>query len=293
MRVSPLFLFAAAWVLSRMASPAGQATLPGGAKAKGKWTKAELVSLAWDAGFPEDETNTAAAVAMAESGGNPDALNVGPKERSVGLWQINLRAHKSYSEADMRDPSKNAAAAFAIWSMGSSWKPWGAYTNGAYKQYLLSAVQSIDTSSACIHTGHMTTSTRSTRTDANGNRLSPQDARRLASRELDAKLAVKADVVRLTPDDRAVMAAAAAAARARTASIPRKYKVKKHSGVRTRPAICLTLSDEDVRRLDVVARAEGVSRSRLISSLSRFCFERHFGKVTSLDAAEAEFPEET
>lgn len=82
------------------------------------------------------------------------------------------------------------------------------------------------------------------------------------------------------------------AAKARTASIPAKYKVKKHSGVRTRPAICLTLSDDDIRRLDVVARAEGVSRSRLISSLSRFCFERHFGKVTTLDAAEAEYPED-
>lgn len=254
MRVSPLFLFATAWVLSRMASPAGKATLPGGTKSQGgRWTRAELVKLAWDAGFPDDEKNTAAAVALAESGGNPDALNAGPRERSVGLWQINLRAHKGYSEADMRNPTKNAAAAFAIFSVGNSWKPWGAYTNGSYKQYLLFNMQSIDTSDLSIHTADMRTSTSIHTADMPTSTTTP-------------------------------------AAKARTASIPAKYKVKKHSGVRSRPSICITISEDDVRRLDVVARAEGTSRSRLVSALSRFAFERHFGKTTTLDAAEAEYP---
>lgn len=103
--------------------------------APGALSKAELMRLATAAGFPDP--NLAAAVALAESGGNPRAIGVGPRERSIGLWQINLHAHKAYSEEALKIPEQNAAAAFAIYtSAGGKWTPWGAYTNGSYRRFL-------------------------------------------------------------------------------------------------------------------------------------------------------------
>jgi hypothetical protein len=99
-----------------------------------KLTKADLVSLAKAAGFPDP--NLAAAIAMAESGGDPRAVNSTAAEYSVGLWQINLKAHPLYNENDLKDPARNAEAARDISNFGANWKPWGAYTNGSYKQFL-------------------------------------------------------------------------------------------------------------------------------------------------------------
>jgi hypothetical protein len=97
-------------------------------------TKPELVALAKSEGFPDP--NLAAAVALAESGGNPEAVNATSREYSVGLWQINRKAHPQYSEETLRNPTENARAAYAISNGGMSWKPWGAYTDGSYKKYL-------------------------------------------------------------------------------------------------------------------------------------------------------------
>lgn len=92
---------------------------------------AEILVLAQNAGFPDPKL--AAAVALGESLGYVGAKNINSREYSVGLWQINTKVHP-YSPADMRDPVKNAAAAFAIYSK-RGWQPWGAYTNGRYKQF--------------------------------------------------------------------------------------------------------------------------------------------------------------
>lgn len=105
-------------------------------KGKGvKLSKGELVDLARAAGFPDP--NLAAAVALAESGGDPSAVGVGPKERSIGLWQINIRAWKKRGEEELKQPATNAQAAFEVWSTNHSFAPhWGAYTNGSYKKFL-------------------------------------------------------------------------------------------------------------------------------------------------------------
>ena len=91
-----------------------------------------LLQLATAAGFPDPKL--AAAIALAESGGVPNALARSSREYSVGLWQINTRAHPYYA-SDMRDPRKNAAAAFAISKGGRDWSPWSAYTSGRYRQF--------------------------------------------------------------------------------------------------------------------------------------------------------------
>jgi Lysozyme like domain len=99
-----------------------------------------LADLARRAGFPEDQIATAVAVAMAESGGNPDAvgdLSITPGG-SIGLWQINLQAHPDLAaKFDLKDPLQNAMAAYQVWqNSGGRWSPWTTYNTGAYQQYL-------------------------------------------------------------------------------------------------------------------------------------------------------------
>jgi hypothetical protein len=96
---------------------------------------AELTSLALNAGFSPGDAAIAAAVALAESGGNPAA--VGDQGNSVGLWQINLPAHPEFRTWNLRDPQTNATAAFQVWQRaGGSFSPWTAFHSGAYQAYL-------------------------------------------------------------------------------------------------------------------------------------------------------------
>jgi hypothetical protein len=99
-----------------------------------KQRHARVLALANAAGFPNPEL--AAAIAMAESGGKADSVARSSREHSVGLWQINVLAHKQYSPADLLDPETNARAAFSISHGGKDWRPWAAYTNGSYKRFL-------------------------------------------------------------------------------------------------------------------------------------------------------------
>lgn len=90
------------------------------------------------AGFPEDQWATALAVATAESGLNPRAVNNKNTNGTsdYGLFQINS-IHKP-TAAEKTDPYANAKRAYRIWKeAGSKWTPWSAYNNGAYKASLL------------------------------------------------------------------------------------------------------------------------------------------------------------
>lgn len=93
-----------------------------------------LRRLAASVGFPD--ARLAAAVAMAESSGDPQATNISTIEASYGLWQINVRAHPQYDVAQLADPAYNARAALEVSKGGADWSPWSAYTNGRYKPYL-------------------------------------------------------------------------------------------------------------------------------------------------------------
>lgn len=95
-------------------------------------TRAAVLQIATRAGFPDPKL--AAAIALAESGGVPGAMLSSSREISVGLWQINTKVHP-YTVDDMKDPIKNAAAAFKISKAGTDWRPWSAYTNGRYKTF--------------------------------------------------------------------------------------------------------------------------------------------------------------
>jgi hypothetical protein len=68
---------------------------------------------------------TAAEIAMAESGGNPDAVS--PTD-DYGLWQVN----GSHGPLATLNPQANARAAVQISGDGTNWSPWTTFETGAY-----------------------------------------------------------------------------------------------------------------------------------------------------------------
>lgn len=93
------------------------------------YTVPQLISLWIQAGGSALYAPVAAAIAMAESGGNPNAVNSSNSNGSTdrGLWQINS-IHGSQSTLD---PVANARAAVAISKGGTDWRPWCvAWSNG-------------------------------------------------------------------------------------------------------------------------------------------------------------------
>lgn len=110
-----------------------------------RYTAVEIKSAAAQAGFstnPADgqdgysPADIIAAIAMAESGGNPDAHALTSKESSWGVYQINLYAHPSVTEQCARALQCASVQAYGIASNGKVFTPWTMYKNGGYKQYL-------------------------------------------------------------------------------------------------------------------------------------------------------------
>lgn len=123
-------------------------------------TDTQLEELWIEAKGPANDAAVAAAVARAESGGDPTQVdNTAYPDRpyyhapgkgalpeySVGLWQINVLAHPSYSPTDLLNPRINAAAAVAISNSGADFGRWTTYTDGAYKAYLAAAQKALGT----------------------------------------------------------------------------------------------------------------------------------------------------
>ncbi|HEV2374847.1 MAG TPA: LysM peptidoglycan-binding domain-containing protein [Streptosporangiaceae bacterium] len=81
----------------------------------------------WEAaGGAHWAAQTAASIAMAESGGNQFAVS--PTD-DIGYWQINAPTWGSLASTN---PMTNARAAIQISADGSNWTPWTTYTSGAY-----------------------------------------------------------------------------------------------------------------------------------------------------------------
>lgn len=94
-----------------------------------RYTFAQLQQLWTQAGGSSTAAPMAAAVALAESGGNPNSINTANSNGTVdrGLWQINS-VHGSQSTFD---PLANARAAVGISKGGTDWRPWCvAWSNG-------------------------------------------------------------------------------------------------------------------------------------------------------------------
>jgi hypothetical protein len=102
-------------------------------------TAAQIAAYAANAGFSGSSLQTAVAIALAESSGNPSVVgdtNITPGG-SVGLMQINLAAHPQYTAAQLLDPQANMDAAYQVYqSAGGSFTPWTTYNTGAAAAYL-------------------------------------------------------------------------------------------------------------------------------------------------------------
>ncbi|MER6471425.1 peptidoglycan-binding protein [Streptomyces collinus] len=107
-----------------------------------------LRALAKQAGFTGDDIKIAAAVAMAESKGDPGAI--GDQGRvdqkwgpSIGLFQIRSLKHPGQFpppdtlriEGKLKDPLYNAKTAKAI-KEAHHWNQWSTFVSGAYKKYM-------------------------------------------------------------------------------------------------------------------------------------------------------------
>lgn len=100
-----------------------------------KLTPQQIAGVAKAAGFPDSELATAVAVALAESGGNPEAVNTANRNGSVdhGLFQINTVHGPLLSQGNKYNALDNARMAFTVWKRsGGSWKPWATYNSGRY-----------------------------------------------------------------------------------------------------------------------------------------------------------------
>lgn len=114
-----------------------------------KYSLEQLQALASSVGFPDPAL--AAAVAMAESGGNScaqgDPLGAfncdspNGTSTSFGLWQVNTPANPQYDAKSLLDAQYNARAALAISKNGTYWTPWTTYRTGAYKKWYPFAVK--------------------------------------------------------------------------------------------------------------------------------------------------------
>jgi hypothetical protein len=107
-------------------------------------TPTQIAYYAQTAGFDGSDLQTAVAIALAESSGNPNVYNpetgaaggTPPGQGSYGLWQIYLKAHPEYASDNLYDPQTNANDAYEIYLNAGGFSPWATYGSGAYEVYM-------------------------------------------------------------------------------------------------------------------------------------------------------------
>ncbi len=108
----------------------------------------QLEQLAREAGFDPSVSPKMAAIALAESGGNPRAHNPRYPDNSYGLMQVNMLDEPGYqlgasrrkryglnSNEDLFDPVTNFKAAKDIYD-SQGLDAWAVHSSGAYKNFL-------------------------------------------------------------------------------------------------------------------------------------------------------------
>lgn len=107
--------------------------------------QSQIYTLARNAGLPAARAKIAAAIAMAESGGNPAAVVHDSDDDSYGLWQINMRGSMGptrralyglASNDALLDPATNARVMSSISHQGANFSAWTTYTSGKYKDFM-------------------------------------------------------------------------------------------------------------------------------------------------------------
>jgi len=106
-------------------SGGGSGAVNTAASVQGNYSCSALEQL-WDsAGGNSADAFMAAEIAMAESGGDPNAIS--PTD-DFGLWQINA----SNGSLATLDPYENARSAIILSDDGTNWGAWTTYTSGRY-----------------------------------------------------------------------------------------------------------------------------------------------------------------
>lgn len=114
-----------------------------------KLTPRTLAGLAYRHGLNRNDSAIAAAVALAESGGNTLAKNPVPPDDSYGLWQINMldrdglmmgtarrKAWGLQANEQLYDAATNARAMVSVLA-GQGWsRGWTTYSRGSYARHL-------------------------------------------------------------------------------------------------------------------------------------------------------------
>jgi hypothetical protein len=106
----------------------------------------QIASYAYQAGFRGADLVIAVAVAFAESGGNPSAINTtnANGSRDYGLWQINSVHSDLLASGSWSNPADNARMAYSVWK-GSGWRAWASYNSGSYRSHLSNATSAVGT----------------------------------------------------------------------------------------------------------------------------------------------------
>lgn len=93
----------------------------------------QLAGLAQGAGFTGSQIPIMVAIALAESGGDTNAVHTNSNGTTdEGPWQINSVHHFT---GNLFDPQVNAAAARTVFN-SQGFQAWSTYNSGAYTRYL-------------------------------------------------------------------------------------------------------------------------------------------------------------
>lgn len=130
------------------AAPVEQAAAPAAQPAADPDAATSCALARW-VGLTGEAAVVATAVAAGESAHNDAAVGDedvqgGTWAPSIGRWQIRgLWAERGTGAARdpdaLHDPGHNALAMHEISAGGTDWQPWGAFTNGSYREHLESA----------------------------------------------------------------------------------------------------------------------------------------------------------
>lgn len=136
----------------------------------------DLAQLWIRAGGPPQVAGTAAAIALAESSGRPDATNPNDNhglQTSWGLWQVSQGNHNPYPNWDI--PLMNAQIAVAKYNAAGGFSPWGTYTSGAYKRFLPANNRYATVTQGTANSGTMLATDNPNNVAQNGNVKTVQD----------------------------------------------------------------------------------------------------------------------
>jgi hypothetical protein len=113
-----------------------------------KLSASEIAQYAANAGFTADQLPTITAIALAESGGDPQAhgdRTLGSGTGSFGLWQIYSDAHPEFGPdfTQLYDPQTNANAAFSVFRQ-QGFSAWSTFKGGQYLTFLADTTAAVN-----------------------------------------------------------------------------------------------------------------------------------------------------